>query len=43
MLDEGQKRLGGDIEWVSAQRRHLQSAQTALGQAFAALVADARD
>ena len=41
MLAEGQKRLAADVEWVSAQRRHLQAAQDALDQAFAALVADA--
>jgi len=41
MLLEGQTRLAADVEWVSAQRRHLQAAQDALDQAFAALVADA--
>jgi argininosuccinate lyase len=42
MLAEGQQRLAADVEWVGAQRRHLQAAQTALDQAFAALVADRR-
>ena len=37
MLSEGQTRLAADVEWVSAQRRHLQTAQAALDQAFAAL------
>jgi argininosuccinate lyase len=41
MLTEGRQRLRADVEWISAQRRHLQTAQTALDQAFAGLAASA--
>jgi argininosuccinate lyase len=37
MLADGQRRLGGAVEWVRAQRSHLQSAQASLDQAFDAL------
>jgi len=41
MLAEGQKRLAAEMDWVGAQRRHLQDAQAALDRTFAALVSKA--
>ncbi len=41
MLSDGEKRLAADVEWVSTQRRQLAAAQSALDQAFAALIAGA--
>ena len=41
MLSEGEQRLSADVEWVSAQRRRLAAAQSALDRAFAALIAGA--
>jgi argininosuccinate lyase len=41
MLSEGETRLAADVEWVSAQRRRLAAAQSALDRAFAALMSGA--
>jgi hypothetical protein len=41
MLSDGEKRLVGDVEWVSAQRRRLATAQSELDRAFAALIGGA--